>query len=59
MTTISLISPVDGLVYAERTALPLADAQAAVARARKAQGAWAGLPLDTRIATVMAGITAL
>ena len=59
MTTISLISPVDGSVYAERTALPLADAQAAVARARKAQGAWAGLPLDTRIATVMAGITAL
>ena len=36
MTTISLISPVDGLVYAERPALPLADAQAAVARARKA-----------------------
>ena len=59
MTTISLVSPVDGSVYAERTALPLADAQAAVARARKAQGAWAGLPLDTRIATVMAGITAL
>lgn len=59
MTTISLVSPVDGSVYAERPILPLADAQAAVARARKAQGAWAGLPLDTRIATVMAGITAL
>ena len=59
MTTISLVSPVDGSGYAERLILPLADAQAAVARARKAQGAWAVLPLDTRIATVMAGITAL
>jgi acyl-CoA reductase-like NAD-dependent aldehyde dehydrogenase len=59
MTTISLISPVDGSVFAERTALPLPDAQAAVARARKAQGAWAAQPLDARIATVMAGIDAL
>ncbi|MFN3663612.1 aldehyde dehydrogenase family protein [Yoonia sp.] len=59
MTTINLISPVDGSVYAERTALPLADAQAAVARARKAQGDWAAQPLETRIATVLAGIVAL
>ena len=59
MTTISLISPVDGSVYAERTALPLADARAAVARARKAQGDWAAQPLEARIATVLAGITAL
>ena len=59
MTTISLISPVDGSVYAERNALPLAEAQDAAARARKAQGAWAAQPLDARIATVMAGITAL
>ncbi|WP_322893129.1 MULTISPECIES: aldehyde dehydrogenase family protein [unclassified Yoonia] len=59
MTTISLISPVDGSVYAERAALPLAEAQDAVARARKAQAAWAAEPLDTRIATVLAGVTAL
>jgi acyl-CoA reductase-like NAD-dependent aldehyde dehydrogenase len=59
MTTISLISPVDGSVYAERTALPLADAQAAAAKARKAQGDWASKTLDDRIAIVLAGITAL
>lgn len=39
MTTISLISPIDGSVYAERAVLPLAAAQDAVARARAAQGA--------------------
>ncbi len=59
MTTISLISPIDGSVYAERAVLPLAAAQDAVARARAAQGAWAAQPLAARIATVMAGIDAL
>lgn len=59
MTTISLISPVDGSVYAERAALSVAAAQDAVARARAAQGAWAAQPLATRISTVMAGIEAL
>ena len=59
MTTISLISPVDGSVYAERKALPLAEAQDAATRARKAQAAWAAEPLEMRIATVLAGVTAL
>jgi len=59
MSTIKLISPVDGSVHAERTALTLDAAEAAVARARAAQGAWAALPLDDRIARVMAGIDAL
>ena len=59
MTPIRLISPVDGSVYAERKALPLAQAQDAVARTRAAQGAWAAQPLATRVAMIMAGIDAL
>ena len=53
---IQCISPVDGRVYAERPALSLADAEAAVARARKAQSAWAARPLAERIALVQAGV---
>lgn len=59
MTTIKCISPVDGSVYAERPALSLDTARAAVGRARAAQPAWAALPLDERIARVNAGIAAL
>ncbi len=59
MTTISLISPIDGSVYAERVALPLVAAQDVVSRTRAAQHAWSALPLERRIATVMAGIDAL
>ncbi len=57
--TIQCISPVDGRVYAERAALTLEAAKAAVARAKVAQKAWAALPLAERIARVKAGITAL
>ncbi len=56
---IQCISPVDGRVYAERPALTLEAAQAAVARAKAAQKLWAALPLDERIAKVKAGIAAL
>ena len=59
MSKITLVSPVDGSVYAERVALPPAQAKAVVARAGAAQAAWAALPLETRIARVMAGIDAL
>ncbi|WP_255618453.1 aldehyde dehydrogenase family protein [Roseibaca sp. Y0-43] len=59
MSTIKLVSPVDGSIYAERTPLGLDAAQAAVARARAAQRDWAALPLAERIKTVMAGIDAL
>jgi acyl-CoA reductase-like NAD-dependent aldehyde dehydrogenase len=59
MTTLQLISPVDGRVYAERTALTPEAADAAVARARAAQGAWAARPLDERRRLVLAGIAAL
>ena len=57
--TIQLISPVDGRVYAERPALSLAEAEAAVARARAAQADWAARPLAERIALVMAGVAGL
>ncbi len=56
---IQCISPIDGRVYAERPALPLAEAEAAVARARAAQTVWAALPLEVRIAKVQAGVAAL
>lgn len=56
---IQCISPVDGRVYAERQALSMEEAEAAVARARAAQGPWAALPLAERVARVTAGIAAL
>ncbi len=56
---IRCISPVDGRVYAERPALSEAEADAAVARAKAAQGAWAARPLDERRKLVLAGIAAL
>ncbi|MFN3954183.1 MAG: aldehyde dehydrogenase family protein [Pararhodobacter sp.] len=58
-STIQCISPVDGRVYAERPALPRAEAEAAVARAKAAQKNWARLPLEERIARVKAGVAAL
>ncbi len=53
---ITCISPIDGSVYAERPALSLDAAKAAVARARSAQAAWAARPLAERIALVQAGV---
>ncbi|WP_377844773.1 aldehyde dehydrogenase family protein [Bosea sp. UC22_33] len=59
MTMIRCVSPVDGSVYAERPALSLDDAKTVVARARKAQKAWAKRPLDERIALVLKGVARL
>ena len=59
MTMIRCVSPVDGSVYAERPALSLDEAKAVVARARKAQKAWAKRPLDDRIALVLKGVARL
>ena len=59
MTMIRCVSPVDGSVYAERPALSLDAAKAVVARARKAQKAWAKRPLDERIALVLKGVVRL
>ena len=57
--TITCISPIDGSVYAERETLTRAQADAAVARAKSAQAAWALRPLADRIALVQAGVAAV
>lgn len=59
MKPIQLISPVDGSVRAERMPLAPEAAEAAVARARAAQGPWAARPLEERIALVKAGVAKL
>jgi len=56
---IRCISPVNGEIYAEREALTLEAARAAVARAHAAQPAWEARPLQERIDLVLAGIAAL
>ncbi|WP_411890984.1 aldehyde dehydrogenase family protein [Yoonia sp. SDW83-1] len=53
---IRCISPIDGSVYAERPTLSADAAQAAVARAKGAQSAWAARPLSERVAMVQAGV---
>ena len=50
------ISPIDGSVFAERPVLSPEAAAAAVARATKAQKAWAARPLAERIELVMKGV---
>ncbi|MBY5536836.1 aldehyde dehydrogenase family protein [Rhizobium leguminosarum] len=59
MATIQCISPVDGSVYAERAALSLDAAKDVVARARKAQKAWAKRPLEERVQLVLKGAARL
>lgn len=56
MTTVKCISPIDGSVYAERETLSTEAAQDAVARARKAQKAWAARPLQERVDLVMGAL---
>lgn len=57
--TLTCISPVDGSVFAERATFDPAVAEAAVARAKAAQKAWAARPLAERAGLVLAGIEAL
>ncbi|MET4805557.1 aldehyde dehydrogenase family protein [Limibacillus sp. MBR-115] len=57
--TLKCISPIDGSVFAERPVASPAEAAASVARARAAQKAWAGRPLEERIALVQAGVRQL
>lgn len=59
MTMIQCISPIDGSVYAERPAMSLEAATEAVARARKAQKAWARRPLEDRVQLVSKGVARL
>jgi acyl-CoA reductase-like NAD-dependent aldehyde dehydrogenase len=59
MSSLKLISPVDGSVYAERPVMGLDDAAAAIARSRKAQKDWVRRPLAERVALVKAGVARL
>lgn len=59
MTMIQCISPIDGSVYAERPAMSLEAATEAVARARKAQKAWARRSLEDRVQLVLKGVARL
>lgn len=59
MSSLKLISPVDGSVYAERPVMGVEDAAAAVARARRAQKDWARRALEERVALVKAGVARL
>lgn len=55
MHMIQCVSPVDGSVFAERSALSAEEAGKAVARARQAQRAWARRPLEERVQLVLKG----
>lgn len=59
MTMIQNISPIDGSVYAEREAMSLEAARAAVSKARKAQKDWARRPLEDRVQLVLKGVARL
>ncbi len=59
MSTLKCISPIDGSVFAERPIASMAQAEAMVDRARKAQQAWAARPLDERISLVRKGLARL
>ena len=57
--TIRCISPVDGSVFAERSAASREHAHSAVARARREQADWAARPLGERIDLVKTGVANL
>ena len=59
MPTLTCLSPIDGSVLAERDTDEPKAIDAALAKARAAQKAWARLPLDDRVALVAKGIEAL
>jgi acyl-CoA reductase-like NAD-dependent aldehyde dehydrogenase len=59
MSMIQCISPVNGEIYAERPGLSLEAASGVVARARKAQKAWARQPLEDRVQLVLKGVARL
>jgi acyl-CoA reductase-like NAD-dependent aldehyde dehydrogenase len=59
MSTLKLISPVDGSVYAERESATLDEAKSAIATARAAQRDWSRRPLNERVAVVQGFVAAL
>jgi acyl-CoA reductase-like NAD-dependent aldehyde dehydrogenase len=59
MTTLQCLSPIDGSVFATRETLSLDQARGQIEEAKRAQKAWAQVPLDDRITQVMAGVANL
>jgi acyl-CoA reductase-like NAD-dependent aldehyde dehydrogenase len=59
MSTLKLISPVDGSIYAERESATLDAAKAAIAEARVAQKEWSRRSLGERVAVVQEFVAAL
>lgn len=59
MTTLSLVSPVDGSTYLSRESLSLDQAMTAITTARKVQKDWAHAPLSDRISAVRSFLEAL
>ncbi len=59
MTTLKLISPIEGSVYAERPVATRAEVDAVLNAARAAQKEWARRPIAERTALVLKGIDAL
>lgn len=53
MSTVELISPIDGSIYLTRDILSRGAATDVAANARRAQRGWAATPLDERIALVL------
>ena len=59
MTTLSLMSPVDGSVYLTRASATFEAASRLVAAARQAQKRWAAQPISERVAVVQGFVSAL
>jgi acyl-CoA reductase-like NAD-dependent aldehyde dehydrogenase len=59
LSSVKIISPVDGSVYAERPLATGAGIEAAVSRARAAQAEWARAPLAERVARTLAMLEAV
>lgn len=59
MSTLKLVSPVDGSIYAERESATLEAAKAAVVAARAAQKAWSRRSLGERVSIVQGFVAAL
>ncbi|NTF02798.1 aldehyde dehydrogenase family protein [Agrobacterium rubi] len=59
MVMIQNISPIDGSVFAEREAMSLDAARAAVLKVRAAQKSWARRPLEDRVQLVLKGVARL
>src|SRR5688572_30084451 len=58
-TSVKIVSPIDGSVYAERSAASDAEVDAAVSRARRAQADWARTPIAERARLCVAAMEQL